>query len=118
MAAVAVTSLVGAKYAHATDLVWNGSADVSWSNPLNWTPNSAPTATNDTMTFNNSGEAALANTVDAGLTGFTFAKLTYSQDNSSFDAQGNAVNAYTTSIDRGVTLTLAQAASGTSPAPS
>src|SRR5207249_3151087 len=83
------------------DVIWSGtSGDTLWSTAGNWTgTGSAPTST-DNVTFDNSGEAHLPNTVDALASG-TIKKLTYNQDNSSADG---TVNAYVTSIDRNMTL--------------
>lgn len=36
-----------ATFTYATDFTWNGSADTTWINPANWTPNAVPGATDN-----------------------------------------------------------------------
>jgi autotransporter-associated beta strand protein len=109
MAAAAVTasSFLAAREASATTYVWNGNgtADPNWSTASNWTPAGPPAATADVVTFDNTGVAALANTVDPALTGTQFTQLLYRPD-------GGTSNTYTTSIDRSLNLNL-QGFSGT-----
>src|SRR5947207_4545169 len=92
MAAAAVTVL-SAQFAHATDMVWTGTAgDTIWSDSANWNPNAVPASTTDTMKFDTSGIAAPTSLVDAGLTGMSYKQLTYAND--------GTLASFTTSIDR------------------
>ncbi len=111
-ATAAVTSLLAGAQLVQADVTWNGSGgDALWSNANNWTGTGlAPTST-DNVTFDDSGEAHLANTVDAAAT-TTIKRLSYTQDNSSFDG---TTNAYVTSIDNGMTLSPYIAATSNPP---
>src|SRR5437764_432850 len=115
LAAVTATALASA--VRATIVTWDGGdgSSPSWSVGQNWVGDTAP-VTNDQVVFDVSTVATTPlNTVDTSL---TLAKLTYQQDNSSVNADGSYNNAFTTTINPGVVLTLSADPSGNTPAPS
>jgi autotransporter-associated beta strand protein len=103
-AVVAATSLVVTQQSHAA-VTWDGGAtpDTTWSNASNWVGDAAPpTGTSETITFDATGIANLANTVDAALPGTTFQQLNYRVN--------DTTATYITSIDKSLTLNLGNSA--------
>jgi hypothetical protein len=107
LAAVAAVAAWGIP-AHADVVAWSdlSGTDHNWSNPANWNPAAAPTASSDVLFDDTSARTAagtVTNTVNSSL---TINSLSYLQT-------GGSANAHTTEIASGQTLTIAPTVANT-----